>query len=212
MLKSMLILSVVIVLGLAVSNANAAADAESAETKATPLDQEMQTLAGEDVNPAEKYKDQVVLLVNVASKCGLTPQYEALQELHAKYAEQGLAIVGVPCNQFGGQEPGTAEQITEFCRANYGVEFDMLAKVDVNGDDACPLYKYLTSEETNGEMAGDISWNFEKFLFNRGGAVVARFSPRTKPDAREVVAAIEKELAVEVETEAELEREQADLQ
>ena len=103
----------------------------------------MQTLDGKKVNLAKKYKDKVVLLVNVASECGLTPQYEQLQALHAKYAEKGLAIVGVPCNQFGGQEPGTATEISQFCKENYGVEFDLMAKVDVNGPNAAPLYKYL---------------------------------------------------------------------
>jgi glutathione peroxidase len=165
------------------------------EASATPLNQEMQTLDGKKVNLAKKYKDKVVLLVNVASQCGLTPQYEQLQALHTKYGEQGLAVVGVPCNQFGGQEPGTAEEISQFCQENYGVEFDLLAKVDVNGENAAPLYKYLTSEKTNPKHAGKITWNFEKFLFDRNGQLVTRFKPRTAPDAPEVVAAVEKELA-----------------
>lgn len=160
----------------------------------SPLNQDMQTLDGKDVNLAEKYAGKVVLLVNVASKCGLTPQYKQLQALHDKYADEGLAIVGVPCNQFNGQEPGSAEEIAEFCSSKYGVEFDMLAKVDVNGDTACPLYKSLTSEETNPKSPGKIGWNFEKFLFNRSGELVARFSPRTTPDSPEVVAAIEEQL------------------
>ncbi len=162
---------------------------------AAPLNEEMETLDGKKVNLAEKYKGQVVLLVNVASKCGLTPQYEQLEALHEKYGKQGLAIVGVPCNQFGKQEPGTAAEIGEFCEANYGVKFDMLAKVDVNDKEAAPLYKYLTSKESNPEFAGKITWNFEKFLFNRDGQVVARFAPKIKPDAPEVVKAIETELA-----------------
>lgn len=160
----------------------------------SPLNQDMQTLDGKDVNLAEKYAGKVVLLVNVASKCGLTPQYKQLQALHDKYADEGLAIVGVPCNQFNGQEPGSAEEIAEFCSSKYGVEFDMLAKVDVNGDTACPLYKSLTSEETNPKSPGKIGWNFEKFLFNRSGELVARFSPPTTPDSPEVVAAIEEQL------------------
>ncbi|MGD9633640.1 MAG: glutathione peroxidase [Pirellulales bacterium] len=154
----------------------------------------MKTLDGKDVNPAEKYAGKVVLLVNVASKCGLTPQYEQLQALHDKYADQGLAIVGVPCNQFAGQEPGSAEEIATFCSSKYGVKFDLLEKVDVNGDNACPLYKTLTSEETNPKSSGPIQWNFEKFLFNRQGELVARFAPRVTPDSDEVVAAIEGEL------------------
>lgn len=168
---------------------------DPAKTTEHPLDQTMKTLDGKEVNLAEKYNGKVVLLVNVASKCGLTPQYETLQALHKKYADQGLAIVGVPCNQFGGQEPGTAKEIEEFCQKNYGVEFDMLAKVDVNGDSAAPLYKHLTSEEENGELGGKITWNFEKFLFNRDGRLVARFTPRMKPNDPEVVTLIEAELA-----------------
>jgi glutathione peroxidase len=162
---------------------------------ATPLNQEMETLDGKKVNLAKKYKDKVVLLVNVASYCGNTKQYKPLEELHEKYGKQGLAIVGVPCNQFGKQEPGTAAEIAEFCEKNYGVTFDLLSKVDVNGDNAAPLYKYLTSKDTNKDFAGKITWNFEKFLFDRDGQIVARFTPKTQPDSPEVIAAIEKELA-----------------
>jgi glutathione peroxidase len=164
-------------------------------TKATALDVEMETLEGEKVNLAKKYKGKVVLLVNVASKCGNTPQYKPLEELNEKYAKDGLAIVGVPCNQFGKQEPGSSKDIAEFCEKNYGVKFDMMSKVDVNGDNAVSLYKYLTSKATDPKFPGKITWNFEKFLFDRDGKVVARFSPKTKPDSPEVVAAIEKELA-----------------
>lgn len=184
---------------LAMNQSSSAADAAiSGSVKAnpkSPLNQDMQTLDGKDVNLAEKYAGKVVLLVNVASKCGLTPQYEQLQALNDKYADEGLAIVGVPCNQFNGQEPGSAEEIAEFCSSKYGVTFDLLAKVDVNGDTACPLYKSLTSEETNPKSPGKIGWNFEKFLFNRNGELVARFSPRTTPDSSEVVEAIEAQLA-----------------
>jgi glutathione peroxidase len=158
------------------------------------LDFKMKTLAGKDVE-LSKYQGKVLLIVNVASKCGLTPQYEQLQALHKKYAKQGLAVVGFPCNQFLGQEPGTAEQIQEFCRVNYGVQFDLFAKVEVNGDGACPLYKHLTALKTKPKGPGKISWNFEKFLISRDGKVVARFAPKTKPDAPEVVRAIEAELA-----------------
>jgi glutathione peroxidase len=172
-----------------------ATSAASAEKSAAPLDQKMKTLDGKDVNLADKYKGKVVLLVNVASKCGNTPQYKPLEALHEKYKDEGLAIVGVPCNQFHNQEPGTAEDIAEFCQKNYGVKFDMLSKVDVNGDDACPLYKFLTSEETDPKFAGPIKWNFEKFLINRKGQVIARFAPKTQPDSPEVIAAIEAELA-----------------
>jgi len=183
-------------------NAPAAEAAEAAKPQAakkTPLNLEMKTLEGKKVNLAKKYDDKVVLLVNVASKCGLTPQYEQLQALHDKYAKQGLAIVGVPCNQFRNQEPGTAAEIAQFCAERYGVKFDLLAKVDVNGPEAAPLYKHLTSKETNPKFGGEITWNFEKFLFNRDGRLVARFTPRTKPDAPEVLEMIEAELAKESE-------------
>ena len=177
--------------------ADANVTAKVAANPASPLNQAMKTLDGKDVNPAEKYAGKVVLLVNVASRCGLTPQYKALQALDDKYADQGLAIVGVPCNQFNGQEPGTAEEIAEFCSTNYGVKFDLLEKVEVNGEAACPLYKWLTAEETNPKSPGPIQWNFEKFLFNRDGELVARFAPRTTPDAPEVVEAIEAQLATQ---------------
>ena len=196
-MKAFVVLSIAC-LGALIMERNLFAAEEAAAqpaTTVTPLNQEMQTLDGKKVNLAKKYKDKVVLLVNVASECGLTPQYEQLQALHAKYAEKGLAIVGVPCNQFGGQEPGTATEISQFCKENYGVEFDLMAKVDVNGPNAVPLYKYLTSEKTNPKHAGKITWNFEKFLFDREGQLVTRFSPRTKPDDSEVIAAIESELA-----------------
>jgi len=179
------------------SAADAAVSATVKANPASPLNQEMKTLDGKDVNPAEKYAGKVVLLVNVASKCGLTPQYKTLEALHEKYADQGLAIVGVPCNQFNGQEPGTAEEIATFCSTKYGVEFDLLEKVDVNGENACPLYKWLTSAETNPKSPGPIEWNFGKFLFNRQGELVARFSPRTTPDSPEVVEAIEAQLATQ---------------
>lgn len=165
----------------------------------------MQSLDGQEVD-LSKYQGQVVLIVNVASKCGLTPQYEQLQELHEKYADRGLAILGFPCNQFLGQEPGTADQIAEFCRKNYGVDFDMFAKIDVKGDNAAELYKLLTSIDTQPTGAGDISWNFEKFVLDRDGFVVGRFGPRTKPDAPEIVALIEEQLAREPKSKAAAER------
>jgi glutathione peroxidase len=155
----------------------------------------MKTIQGKKVNLADKYKGKVVMVVNVASKCGYTPQYEQLQALHEKYAKKGLAVVGVPCNQFGGQEPGAEKEIVEFCKSKFGVEFDMMAKVDVNGEKATPLYKYLTSKETAPKFAGPIKWNFEKFVFDREGNVVARFNSKAKPDSKEVVEVIETELA-----------------
>ncbi|MEX2171976.1 MAG: glutathione peroxidase [Pirellulales bacterium] len=168
---------------------------EDAERPAA-LDFKVKSLDGKEVDLAEKYAGKVVLLVNVASECGLTPQYEELQALHEEYADEGLAIVGVPSNQFGAQEPGTAEEIADFCAENYGVEFDLLEKVNVKSDedDQAPLYKFLTSEETNPEFAGNITWNFEKFVIGRNGEVVARFKPRTKPDDPEVLKTLKAEL------------------
>jgi glutathione peroxidase len=172
-----------------------AADKADDDAKKTPaaLDFKMKTLDGKEIDLSQ-YLGKVVLVVNVASKCGLTPQYEQLQALHDKYAEKGVAVIGFPCNQFGAQEPGTPEEIREFCSKKYNVSFDLFAKIDVNGDEACPLYKYLTSLDTKPAEKGKISWNFEKFLINRKGEVVARFAPRTKPNDPEVLKAIEAEL------------------
>ncbi len=189
----LLLIAVVALPGCSSSNAN---DQESTKVS-KPLSFTMKALDGKDVNLG-KYQGKVVLIVNVASKCGLTPQYEQLQALHDKYSEKGLAILGFPCNQFLWQEPGTAEQIQDFCRVNYGVTFDMFAKVNVKGDEACDLYKTLTALDTEPVGPGKISWNFEKFVIGRDGEVVARFSPRTKPDDPAVLKVIEAELAKEV--------------
>lgn len=170
--------------------------AEDAEEVPAALDFEMHTLAGEPVH-LKQYLGRVVLFVNVASQCGLTPQYEGLEALHEKYAEHGLSIVGVPANEFGAQEPGTNLEIAEFCRSNYNVQFDMLSKVVVKGEGICPLYQFLTSQETNPDFCGPITWNFEKFLVNRHGEVVARFAPKIEPTSDEVVQAIEAALAQE---------------
>jgi glutathione peroxidase len=153
----------------------------------------MKSLDGKDVELA-KYQGKVVLFVNVASKCGLTPQYKALQALHDKYSKEGLVIIGVPANEFGKQEPGTNEEIGEFCTSKYGVKFPMMAKEVVKGEDICPLYKHLTSKDTNPKFSGEIKWNFTKFLIGRDGTIIARFEPAVKPDAAEVTKAIEKEL------------------
>ncbi len=142
--------------------------------------------------PLNKYKGQVIMLVNVASKCGNTPQYTALEALYGKYKDKGLVIIGVPANNFKGQEPGSDEDIATFCKTKYDVTFPLLSKVSVKGDDICPLYQYLT---TSSAKKGDVTWNFEKFLVGRNGEVVDRFTPKTKPDDAAVVAAIEKALA-----------------
>jgi glutathione peroxidase len=153
----------------------------------------LRTLSGEPTTLGE-HRGKVLLIVNVASRCGLTPQYEGLERLQKKYADRGFTVVGVPCNQFMGQEPGTAEEIATFCSATYGVTFPMLEKTDVNGDGRHPLYAELTKLADADGQAGDVQWNFEKFLVAADGAPVARFRPAVEPEAAEVVAAIEERL------------------
>jgi glutathione peroxidase len=156
-----------------------------------PLDDvSLKTLDGKETSLAE-HEGNALLIVNVASKCGLTPQYEALQALSDKYAGRGLRVLGFPCNQFMGQEPGTPEEISEFCSTTYGVTFPLYEKIDVNGAQRHPLYATLT-EATDAEgQAGDVQWNFEKFLVAPSGEVVGRFRPGTVPDAPELVSAVE---------------------
>lgn len=166
---------------------------QGAEKVPDVLNFKMNSLDGKPVE-LSKYAGKVVLIVNVASECGLTPQYDGLQALHRKYADQGLAVVGVPANEFGAQEPGSNSAIATFCKTNYGVEFDMLAKVVVDGAGQCGLYKHLTSKETS-PFPGPITWNFEKFLIGRDGKIVARFEPNTEPNDPTVVKAIEDALA-----------------
>jgi len=169
--------------------------AEEATKDAPPaLAFSMKSLEGENVD-LSKYEGKVVLFVNVASNCGYTKQYTGLQKLHQTYAEKGLAVVGVPCNQFGGQEPGTSKEIKQFCSSKYNVTFDMLDKVNVNGGDACGLYKYLTGVDSKPAGKGAIKWNFEKFLLDRKGNVVGRFGSGVDPNSPELVQAIEKSLA-----------------
>lgn len=150
----------------------------------------MTTLGGQPATLGE-LSDGATLVVNVASRCGLTPQYAALEKLAKDYRDRGLTVVGVPCNQFMGQEPGTAEEIQTFCSSTYGVTFPLLEKTDVNGDNRHPLYAQLTKAVDSDGNAGDIQWNFEKFLVSPDGEVVNRFRPRTEPDAPEVISAIE---------------------
>ena len=159
------------------------------------LDLPLTTLQGEPTTLGALTGGAATLVVNVASRCGLTPQYEQLEALQQEYAGRGFTVLGVPCNQFAGQEPGTAEEIATFCSATYGVTFPMTGKLEVNGDGADPLFQQLTAvPDVTGE-AGDVQWNFEKFLLSADGRVVARFRPRTAPDAPEVRAAIEGVLA-----------------
>jgi glutathione peroxidase len=154
-------------------------------------DFKMRTIDGKEQALAD-YKGKVLLVVNVASQCGLTPHYAGLQELHESYGERGLAVLGFPCNQFGGQEPGSEGEIKTFCETRFGVTFPMFAKIDVNGPQRHPLYSHLTAQPTQPDGPGDIGWNFAKFLVNRDGAVVARFAPPTAPVSEEIVSAIEK--------------------
>jgi glutathione peroxidase len=157
-------------------------------------DLELTSLAGEPA-PLSAYRGRVVLAVNVASRCGLTPQYEALERLQRRYADRGFSVLGFPCNQFAGQEPGSAEEIQAFCSTTYGVTFPMFAKLDVNGPGRHPLYAILTEAADDAGGAGDVLWNFEKFLVSTDGTPVRRFRPRTTPEAPEVVEAIEEQLA-----------------
>lgn len=152
----------------------------------------LHALDGEDL-PLAPFKGQVVLVVNVASKCGLTPQYASLESLHQQYKAKGFSVLGLPCNQFAGQEPGSEREIQEFCSLNYGVSFPLSSKLEVNGPQRHSLYRLLAGE--GAEYPGDISWNFEKFLVGKDGRVLARFAPRTAPDDPAVLQAIEKALA-----------------
>lgn len=153
----------------------------------------MTDIIGSNADLAEQYAGKVVLAVNVASACGFTPQYAGLQQLHEKYAAQGLAVVGFPCNQFGAQEPGTHDEILDFCRTTYSVQFDVLDKIDVNGPDASELYQYMTGPDAPVDDQGPVEWNFEKFLIGRDGKLIARY--RSKVEPLEIAADIETALA-----------------
>jgi glutathione peroxidase len=156
-------------------------------------DHDVNSLSGQPADLSD-HQGKVALVVNVASKCGLTPQYEGLQRLHDQYADQGFTVLGFPCNQFLEQEPGTADEIQEFCSVNYGVTFPLYEKIEVNGDKRHPLYAELTEASDAEGAAGDIQWNFEKFLLSPDGEVVARFRPTVEPEAAEITEAIEANL------------------
>lgn len=155
-------------------------------------DFEIKTIDGEYLN-LESYKGSVILIVNTASECGYTSQYEALQSVYQAYEDEGLVILGFPANNFGGQEPGSEEEIMQFCQVNYGVTFPLSAKVSVRGDDIDPLFNFLTTQN-NQSFTGDIKWNFEKFLVNKEGELVKRFRSKVKPDSKDIIASIETEL------------------
>ncbi len=154
----------------------------------------MKDIDGKDVK-LDAYNGKVVMIVNTASKCGYTPQYEGLQALYDKYKERGFVVLGFPANNFMGQEPGTEEEIKEFCTLKYKVTFPMFAKISVKGEDQHPLYNFLTNKATNPEFSGDVSWNFNKFLADRTGNVVARFGSKDTPESEPIVAAVEKYIA-----------------
>jgi glutathione peroxidase len=159
------------------------------------LNLEVKDISGNAVALGKKYQGKAMLIVNVASKCGNTPQYKKLQALHEKHAKDGLAILGFPCNQFKEQEPGTEAEIKQFCESKYGVTFDLFSKIDVNGPNASPLFTYLTSENVPIADKGPVEWNFEKFLFSRSGKLVARFRDEVEPDSADVTKAIQDSLA-----------------
>lgn len=179
--KLLLVLSVLFASGTMAANA------------ASIYDFTIKSIDGQPVS-LKSYRGKVVLLVNVASKCGFTPQYAGLEALYEKYKDRGLVIIGVPANNFMQQEPGTNEEIKTFCSRKYNVTFPMMAKVSVLGDDETPLYRSLTDKSADPKFGGDIKWNFTKFLFDRNGNLVARFEPPVTPDSTEMKAAIESEL------------------
>jgi glutathione peroxidase len=192
MQKRQFVLSGILAVALAIVGTSVTQAEKKSETDQHPIfGQTMKSLTGKKVS-LDKYKGKVLLIVNVASACGATPQYEPLQTLHKTYSEKGLAVLGFPCNQFGAQEPGSEKEIATFCKQNYGVDFDMFSKVEVRDDKAAPLFKYLTSKDSGltGKDVGPIGWNFEKFLVGRDGKVLARFRTGVQPDSEEVVAAI----------------------
>ena len=181
-------------LALATCAGCAYADDKPKEPKmASPLDYRLKDINDKEVDLAQ-YKGKVVLIVNVASQCGYTTQYKGLQELYEAYKDQGVVVIGVPANEFGRQEPGTNEEIAKFCSTKYSVTFPMMAKVVVKGAGKTPLYDYLTSKDSNPDFAGEIGWNFEKFLIGKSGKVVARYKSGVEPMSDTVVAAIKKEL------------------
>ena len=171
-----------------------AQDKEKGEKKvAAALNFKMKAIDGKEVDLSQ-YQGKVVLIVNVASQCGYTPQYEGLQTLYDKYNKEGLVVLGVPANEFGAQEPGSNDEIAKFCKTNYGATFPMLAKVVVKGEGICPLYKHLTDKKTDPKFGGEIKWNFTKFLIGRDGEIVQRFEPKVTPESKEMTQAIEAEL------------------
>jgi glutathione peroxidase len=186
--------------GVPAADTKAADKAEKAakEKPDSPLKGEMKSLKGEKIDLAD-YRGKVVMIVNTASYCGNTPQYGELEQLWKKYGEKGFVVLGFPANEFGKQEPGSDAEIAEFCTKNYRVTFPMFSKIVVKGEAKAPLYQHLTEKKSNPKFAGEVTWNFEKFLIGRDGQVVARFKPGLKPSNEDVVKAIESELEKKVE-------------
>jgi glutathione peroxidase len=179
---------------LALVPALAAGGDKGGKKVAPVLDFTMKSIDGKDVD-LKTYQGKVVLMVNVASECGYTPQYKQLQELHKKYADQGLAVLGFPSNDFGGQEPGSESDIKAFCKKNYGVTFDLFSKISITGKEPAPLYKFLQGKETNPRSGGKVKWNFEKFLIGRDGTLAARYASDADLEGAEFVRTLEAELA-----------------
>ena len=187
----------VILMGVAVfaisRSSRASSTPDSGSTMSSIYDFTLKDIDHKEVNLGQ-YKGKVVLLVNVASRCGFTPQYEGLQKVYLKYKDRGFVILGFPANNFMSQEPGSDEEIKTFCSTKYNVTFPIFSKISVKGDDIHPLYKFLTSKETNPEFGGDIKWNFRKFLLDKSGKVIARFEPKVTPESDPMIQAIEKAL------------------
>ena len=189
-MKMLMLVALAAVGGVALAGHEAA---ERTPAKNSIYNFAVKDISGRDVKLSQ-YRDKVMLIVNVASRCGYTPQYEGLQKIYEKYKDQGLVVLGFPANNFGGQEPGTNEEIKEFCQLKYNVSFPMFAKISVKGEDKHPLYKYLTEAETNPAHAGEIKWNFNKFLVDKKGNIIARFDSKVKPEDEQVTQAIEQAL------------------
>lgn len=197
MIRALIATAIVVVLGIGAFfalNTKNMDTATAAGKEDSVHDFTMTDIDGKDVK-LKAYKGKVALLVNVASKCGYTPQYEGLQRIYDKYKDQGFVVLGFPANNFGGQEPGSNEEIKEFCTLKYKTTFPMFAKISVKGEDQHPLYKYLTGADTNPNFAGDIKWNFGKFLVDQKGRVIARFDSKDAPESEKVTKAIEDALA-----------------
>ncbi len=186
----MVLVSCVYLLGAA----NVFGDDTPTTRPASALDHVVKDIDGKDVDLAQ-YRGKVVLIVNVASRCGYTKQYAGLEKLYEAHKDAGLVLIGFPANNFGGQEPGTDAEIKQFCTGTYHVSFPMMSKISVKGDDKAPVYKFLTGKETAGEFAGEIGWNFNKFLLDKSGKIIARFESKVAPDSKELTDAIEKALA-----------------